>query len=76
MREDKRVEMKRAQLEIEQQQAEDMWRLGTLVQAPFIQGSSMGSTQRELEAAKATEVEKGAEADNEDGMADAKGEDD
>jgi len=75
-REDERVEMERARLEIEQQRAEDMWRLGTLVRAPFVQGSSTGSTRRELEAAKSTDVEKGAEADDEDGMADAEGEDD
>jgi len=75
-REDKRVEMERARLEIEQQWVEDMWRLGMLVRAPFVQGSSTGSTQRELEAAKATNVEKGAEADNEDGMVDVEGEDD
>jgi len=75
-REDERIEMERARLEIEQQRAEDMWRLGTLVRAPFVQGSSMGSTRRELEAAKATDVEKGAEADDEDGMADVEGEDD
>ena len=75
-REDERIEMERARLEIEQQRAEDMWCLGTLVQAPFVQGSSTGSTRRELEVAKATDVEKGAEADDEDGMADAEGEDD
>jgi len=75
-REDERVEMERARLEIEQQQAEDMWHLGTLVRAPFVQGSLTGSTWRELEAVKATDVEKGAEADNEDGMADVEGEDD
>jgi len=74
--EDKRVEMERARLEIEQQRAEDMWHLGMLVRAPFVQGSSTGSTRRELEAAKATDVEKGAEADNEDGMAEAEGEED
>jgi len=75
-REDERIEMERARLEIEQQRVEDMWRLGTLVRAPFVQGSSTGSTWRELEAAKTTDVEKGAEADDEDGMADAEGEDD
>jgi len=75
-REDERVEMERARLEIEQQWAEDMWRLGTLVRAPFVQGSSTGLTRRELEAVKVTDVEKGAEADDEDGMADAEGEDD
>ena len=75
-REDERVEMERARLEIEEQRAEDMWRLGTLVRVPFVQGSSTGSMRRELEAAKATDVEKGAEADDEDGMADAEGEDD
>jgi len=53
-----------------------MWRLGMLVRAPFIQGSLTGSTRRELEAAKVTKVEKGVEADDEDGMADAEGEDD
>jgi len=36
----------------------------------------MGSMRRELEVAKATDVEKGAEADDEDGMGDAEGEDD
>jgi len=70
------VEMERARLEIEQQQVEDMWRLGTLVWVPFVQGSSMGSMWRELEAAKVTDIEKGAEADDEHGMADAEGEDD
>ena len=69
------MEMERARLEIEQQRAEDMWRLGTLVRAPFVQGSSTGSTRRELEAAKSADVEKGAEADDEDGMADADDED-
>jgi len=63
-------------LEIEQQWVEDMWCLGTLVQAPFVQRSSTGSMRRELEVAKATDVKKGAEADDEDGMGDAEGEDD
>jgi len=76
VREDKRVEMERAQLEIEQQQVKDMWRLGMLVWAPFIQGSLTGLTWRELEVAKVTEVKKGVEADDEDGMADMEGEDD
>jgi len=71
-REDKRVEMERARLEIEQQRAEDMWRLGTFVRTPFVQGSSTGSTRRELEVTKVLEVEKGAEADDED--EDAQGE--
>jgi len=53
-----------------------MWCLGTLVQAPFVQRSSTGSMRRELEVAKATDVKKGAEADDEDGMGDAEGEDD
>ena len=63
-------------MEIEQQRAEDMWHLGTLVQAPFVQGSLMGLTWRELEVAKATNVEKGAEVDDEDGMVDVEGEED
>ena len=72
VREDERVEMERAQLEIEQQQAKDMWWLGTFVWTPFVQGSSTGSTRRELEVTKVSEVEKGVEVDNED--EDAQGE--
>jgi len=53
-----------------------MWHLGTLVWAPFVQGSSTGSMRRELEVAKVTDVEKGVEVDDEDGMADAEGEED
>jgi len=36
----------------------------------------MGLTWRELEVAKATNVEKGAEVDDEDGMVDVEGEED
>ena len=49
--EDERLEMEREHMEVEQQRVDDMWRLGTFAQAPFIQGSSSGVTQRVLEGA-------------------------
>ena len=41
----------------------------------FVQGSSMGTTQKEIAAAE-QEEENGADGDDEEGMADAEGEED
>jgi hypothetical protein len=71
--EDKRLEMEMACMEIEWQWADNMWQLSMFAQAPFVQGTSGRVTQRELEGVKQlTEVEKGAEVDDED--EDAQGE--
>ena len=71
--EDKRLEMERVCMKVKQQQADDMWQLGTFVQVPFMQGSSSGVTWRELEGVEQVmEMEKGAEVDDED--EDAQGE--
>ena len=64
-REEERLELERARMEIEQQRAEDIWRMGRFVRAPFVQGSSTGTTRKELEMAKEMEG-KGEEVDNED----------
>ncbi|KIM66658.1 hypothetical protein SCLCIDRAFT_21821 [Scleroderma citrinum Foug A] len=68
-RKEERLELERVQLSIAQQQMEDLWKMGTLMQSPFVY-SSKGK-----ERAVETEVEAeegGEEVDDED--KDAQGE--
>jgi len=77
-----RLELERERLELEQRHATmeerrttDMDHISMAMRRQFVEGSSSGTTWREIAAAE-QEEEKGADGDDEDGMADAEGEDD
>jgi len=87
--EQEQVEIKREQLELERKRLELEWRRAVMeerrmtdmdhismaMRCQFVEGSSLGTTWREI-AAVEQEEEKGADGDNKDGMADAEGEED
>ncbi|KIM70395.1 hypothetical protein SCLCIDRAFT_18549 [Scleroderma citrinum Foug A] len=64
-REEEWLELERVQTTIMQQWMEDLWRIGTLMQSPFIYSSKGKERAVETEAEVEAE-EKGEEADNED----------
>ena len=68
-REEEQLEMDRVQLSITQQQMEDLWKMGMLMQSPFVYLSKgkEGAVKMEVEV-----EERGKEADDED--EDAQGE--
>jgi len=88
-RERERVEIKRERLELERERLElerrraameerrtmDMDHISMAMRCQFVEGSSSGTTWREITAAE-QEEEKGADRDDKDGMADAEGEED
>ena len=62
-RKEERLEMDRVQLSIAQQRTEDLWKMGTLMQSPFVY-SSKGKERAVKTEAEAEEG--GEEADNKD----------
>ena len=68
-REEEQLELERVQLSIAQQQTEDLWKMGMLMQSPFVYLSKgkEGAVEMEVEV-----EERGKEADDED--KDAQGE--
>jgi len=71
----KRLELERRHAAMEEKWTTDMDHISMVMRRQFVQGSSTGMTQKEI-AAVEQEEEKGADGDDEDGMADAEGEED
>ena len=70
-----RLELERRRAAMEERQTADMDCISMVMRRQFVEGSSTGTTQKEIAAAE-QEEEKGADGDDEDGMADAEGEED
>jgi len=73
--EHKRLELERRRAAMEEKWTTNMDHISMVMRCQFVEGSSSGTTRREITAVE-QEEEKGADGDNEDGMADAEGEDD
>ena len=70
-----RLELERRRAMMEEKRTTNMDHISMVMRRQFVQGSLTGMTQKEIAAAE-QEEEKGADGDDEDGMADAEGEDD
>ena len=73
--EHKRLELERRRAAMEERWTSDMDRISMVMWCQFVQGLLTGMTQKEITVAE-QEEEKGADGDDEDGMADAEGEED
>ena len=71
----KRLELEQRHAAMEERQTMDMDHISMAVRRQFIEGSLLGTMQKEIAAAE-QEEEKGADGDDKDGMVDVEGEED